>query len=145
MFGVGEAAYVNIAPAIIDDLFTSKQSKIIALTIFSIAMCIGAGLGYMLSGNVLLWTGSWQWAISCSCFVTVPVLVFYILFVDNVPHGGVSNYEYLEEEPDDSSWEDLSCNTGLYRSPSASRTRPGPSGDSAISNKKKPIKKPMTK
>ena len=84
MFGVGEAAYVNIAPAIIDDLFTSREGKIAGMTIFSMAMPVGAGVGYMLASNILASTGSWQWAIVSPCFLTIPVGVFYMMFVDEV-------------------------------------------------------------
>ena len=134
MFGVGEAAYVNIAPAIIDDLFTSKNAKIIALTIFSMAMCVGAGLGYMLAHNILVTTDSWQWAMVSTTFLTIPVGVFYLLFVDDIPHGGEANYENVnfevvrdddendQDQPYFNSMQASGYSTGFYRPPVENNT-----------------------
>jgi MFS family permease len=55
--GVGEASYGTLAPTIIDDL-TPPEQKNRALSIFFLAMPVGAALGYVLGGYI---QARWGW------------------------------------------------------------------------------------
>merc|ERR1712071_413876 len=85
-YGVGEAAYANVAQPIIFDLFPSPEGRIFGFALYAIAMPVGAGVGSVMSAHLLQITESWQWAIVSPSFITIPVLLFYIMFVDDVPH-----------------------------------------------------------
>jgi MFS family permease len=51
LLGVGEASYATLAPTLIGDLFR-RDRRNLALTIFYIAIPVGAALGYLLGGVV---------------------------------------------------------------------------------------------
>jgi MFS transporter, Spinster family, sphingosine-1-phosphate transporter len=55
--GVGEASYATLAPTIIDDI-TPPEKKGKALSIFYVAMPLGAALGYVLGGMI---EKHWGW------------------------------------------------------------------------------------
>jgi MFS family permease len=60
VLGIGEASYAVLAPGIIGDLF-SRSRRNLMLTIFYLAIPVGAGLGYILGGLIEAQLG-WRWA-----------------------------------------------------------------------------------
>jgi MFS family permease len=58
--GIGEAAYGPAAPAVISDLFPEKRRGAI-LSMFYVAVPVGAALGYLIGGLVKS-TWGWRWA-----------------------------------------------------------------------------------
>jgi MFS family permease len=73
--GVGEAAYAVLAPGIIGDLF-ARDRRNRALTLFYLAIPIGAALGYSLGGGINTATGDWRWSFRVVGF---PGLLFALL------------------------------------------------------------------
>lgn len=64
LVGVGEASYATTSPALISDLFPPKARNN-ALTIFYVAIPVGAALGYILGGQVAAhqsWRHAFFWA-----------------------------------------------------------------------------------
>jgi predicted MFS family arabinose efflux permease len=60
VLGIGEAAYAVLAPGIIGDLFTrSRRNRM--LTLFYLAIPVGAALGFVLGGQLEAHFG-WRWA-----------------------------------------------------------------------------------
>ena len=56
VMGVGEAAYAVLAPALISDLFPrAKRNK--AMTVFYLAIPVGAALGYAIGAGMNAWQG----------------------------------------------------------------------------------------
>jgi MFS family permease len=70
--GIGEAAYAVLAPGVIGDLF-ARDKRNRALTIFYLAIPIGAALGYGIGGLVLAITKDWRYAFT---IVGLPGLFF---------------------------------------------------------------------
>lgn len=87
IFGVGEAAYMAVAPGIIHDIYCDESSRTLALTIFNGMIPIGGGFGYMLPS--LLPTGMRTWRNSMACTVpfTLVVLLFFFFKFKDIPHG----------------------------------------------------------
>src|SRR5437879_8740978 len=57
LVGLGEASYATISPSLISDAFTSTKRNN-ALTIFYVAIPVGAALGYILGGEI---SANWGW------------------------------------------------------------------------------------
>src|ERR1044071_4729352 len=57
LVGLGEASYATISPSLISDAFGSLKRNN-ALTIFYVAIPVGAALGYILGGEI---SGQWGW------------------------------------------------------------------------------------
>src|SRR4051812_32359572 len=57
LVGLGEASYATISPSLISDAFTATKRNN-ALTIFYVAIPVGAALGYFLGGEV---SAKWGW------------------------------------------------------------------------------------
>ncbi len=57
LVGLGEASYATISPSLISDAFTSTKRNN-ALTIFYVAIPVGAALGYFLGGEISV---KWGW------------------------------------------------------------------------------------
>ena len=51
MVGVGEAAYATIAPALLSDFYPSRQRNTV-LSMFYMAIPIGAAMGYAIGGEI---------------------------------------------------------------------------------------------
>ncbi len=60
LVGVGEAAYATIAPALLSDFYPPAQRNAV-LSIFYLAIPIGAAMGYAIGGEV---GGHWGWRIA---------------------------------------------------------------------------------
>src|SRR6185295_1547536 len=58
--GVGEASYATISPSLISDTYPAARRNN-ALTIFYVAIPVGAALGYIVGGQVAAHWG-WRWA-----------------------------------------------------------------------------------
>ena len=86
IFGIGEACYVNVAPAIIHDLFYEDSTRTNMLILFNLAVPVGSGLGYVLGSWAAQQFGHWQWALRCTLPLGSLVLVLYILLAPDVPH-----------------------------------------------------------
>src|SRR5258708_27854244 len=64
LVGVGEASYATISPGVISDSFGPARRNN-ALTIFYVAIPVGAALGYVLGGTVAFhfgWRHAFLWA-----------------------------------------------------------------------------------
>jgi MFS family permease len=64
LVGVGEASYATISPSVISDSFPAEKRNN-ALTIFYVAMPLGAALGYIIGGNIQKhfgWRPAFIWA-----------------------------------------------------------------------------------
>lgn len=59
VLGVGEAAYATLAPSLIGDFFR-RDRRNLALTVFYLAIPVGAGLGYVIGGQVSEAFGTWR-------------------------------------------------------------------------------------
>ncbi len=59
LVGLGEASYAVLAPAWLSDLFPAERRNN-AMTIFYVAMPVGAALGYMVGGAALSYGGGWR-------------------------------------------------------------------------------------
>jgi MFS family permease len=57
LVGVGEASYATISPSLLSDTFSTERRNN-ALTIFYVAMPVGAALGYIIGGQV---AKHWSW------------------------------------------------------------------------------------
>ena len=57
LVGLGEASYATISPSLISDAFTATKRNN-ALTIFYVAIPVGAALGYFLGGEI---SAKWGW------------------------------------------------------------------------------------
>ncbi len=70
LVGLGEASYAVLAPAWLSDLFPAERRNN-AMTIFYVAMPVGAALGYMVGGAALSYGGGWRagfwWAAGLGC------------------------------------------------------------------------------
>ncbi|MEY2410503.1 MAG: transporter, Spinster family, sphingosine-phosphate transporter [Verrucomicrobiota bacterium] len=71
LVGVGEASYATISPGVISDAFPAGKRNN-ALTIFYVAIPVGAALGYLLGGQV---EARWGWR-HAFIWAGVPGLVF---------------------------------------------------------------------
>jgi MFS family permease len=60
LVGVGEASYATISPSLISDTYPTERRNN-ALTIFYVAIPVGAALGYIVGGVVTAHWG-WRWA-----------------------------------------------------------------------------------
>ena len=87
--GVGEGAYGPLAPAILSDKFpVSVRGKILSL--FYVAMPVGAALGYALGGGVAkISHESWRWAFF---IVVIPgvILAVLSLLMRDTPSGSAA-------------------------------------------------------
>jgi MFS family permease len=104
LLGVGEATYAVLTPALISDLFP-REKRNTALTIFYLAIPIGAALGYGLGAELNAWFG-WRAAFYV---VGLPGLAVAVsaLFLPDPPRGaaeGVSEKERAEYEALPLSW-----------------------------------------
>jgi predicted MFS family arabinose efflux permease len=98
VLGIGEAAYAVLAPGIISDLFTrSRRNRM--LTIFYLAMPIGASLGYILGGQIEAHYG-WRDAFH---IVGLPglALALVALLLPEPPRGGTELAEEGEAGRED--------------------------------------------
>lgn len=83
--GVGEAAYGPAAPAVLSDLYPVERRGSV-LAYFYVAIPVGSALGYILGGQIVAWTGHWEWAF----FAVVPpglLLALLCLFMREPPRG----------------------------------------------------------
>ncbi len=71
LVGVGEASYATISPGVISDAF-GPEKRNNALTIFYVAIPVGAALGYLLGGQI---ESRWGWR-HAFIWAGVPGLVF---------------------------------------------------------------------
>ncbi|OAF71934.1 hypothetical protein A3Q56_00291 [Intoshia linei] len=83
MVGVGEASYATITPSLIGSIY-SGTSRTTALIMFSLAIPIGSGLGYVLSSLLTSLFDSWRWGLRFSG-VNGIIGILLILFVMKEP------------------------------------------------------------
>ncbi len=113
--GIGEAAYAVLAPGVIGDLFRRSQRNR-ALTIFYLAIPIGAALGFGLGGLILSITHNWRWAFAV---VGLPGLLFALaaLFLPE-PRRGATELDGEQGAPRDQPPLTAANYLGLGRNPS---------------------------
>lgn len=78
LVGVGEASYATISPGLISDVFISSKRNN-ALTIFYVAIPVGAALGYVLGGEISThwgWRQAFIWAGIPGLLLAVVLLPF---------------------------------------------------------------------
>lgn len=87
-FGVGEACYMCVAPAIIHDIFTSDKARTISLVLFNMMIPVGGGAGFILGPLAASsMGGSWQWAMRITIpFTILTVVIFWFVYRD-IPQG----------------------------------------------------------
>jgi len=111
--GVGDACLVTIAPSILHDLFLTDKRRLQLLTLFNIAIPIGAALGLAFGTigpayaqkSLNIHTDLWQWSLRSTAPLSLVLLAIYIFFMPNVPHGYASRLgtdALTESEKEDS-------------------------------------------
>jgi MFS family permease len=93
--GVGEAAYASIAPSVISDL-VPRASRGRALAIFNAAIPIGAALGFMLGGLMVVDYG-WRTALMVAG-VPGMVLAFWVFFLKEPARGALDPEQPTQRE-----------------------------------------------
>jgi len=76
LVGVGEASYATISPSLISDTFPAARRNN-ALTIFYVAMPVGAALGYIIGGEV---AARWSWH-DAFIWAGLPGLAFAVILL----------------------------------------------------------------
>ncbi|HUL51117.1 MAG TPA: MFS transporter [Candidatus Nitrosotalea sp.] len=96
LIGVGEASYATISPGVISDAYPSRTRNN-ALTIFYVAIPVGAALGYVLGGFVEAHFG-WRYAF---IWAGVPglLLALSLLPFRDQPRGQSEGLEGAMEQP----------------------------------------------
>jgi len=85
--GVGEATYSTIAPTIIADLFTNEW-RTAMLTVFYFAIPVGAGMGFIVAGEVEKATGNWQSVMRITpAMGLVSVVLLWLILKHDPPRG----------------------------------------------------------
>jgi MFS family permease len=104
VMGIGEATYAVLAPTLISDLFP-RQRRNRAMTIFYMAIPVGAALGYGIGGAVNTWQG-WRAAFFVVGLPGLMVALSALLLRE--PHRGateeVSEEDRLRHEALPTSW-----------------------------------------
>jgi len=95
LVGVGEGAYMPVAPAMISDMYPVKRRGQV-LSWFFLAIPVGAALGYSL-GEVCKHTIGWRWAF----FLVVPpgILLGILCFLMREPPRGQVDNVVVASEP----------------------------------------------
>ncbi len=88
--GVGEASFGIFAPALLSDFYPAEQRNRV-LTIFNVAIPVGAALGYLVGGVVGEHHG-WRMSFVVSA-VPGAILALLILFFMKEPERGASQHE----------------------------------------------------
>ncbi|CAB3402996.1 unnamed protein product [Caenorhabditis bovis] len=111
--GIGEASYSTVAPTIIGDLFVgAARTKVLML--FSIAVPVGSGLGFICGSTIALITDSWQWGVRFSPILGILCIIAMIFFLDEPARGA---NEGSQQPGDDATlWEDITyiCSIPSY-------------------------------
>lgn len=93
--GIGEASFGIFAPALLADFYPPEQRNRV-MTIFNIAIPVGAALGYLVGGVVGEHHG-WRMSFIVSA-VPGAILAFLILFLMKEPERGASQHEKAKFE-----------------------------------------------
>jgi MFS transporter, Spinster family, sphingosine-1-phosphate transporter len=107
--GIGEAAYVSIAPALLADSFSRAQRGRV-LSVFNMAIPVGAALGYIV-GGLMSHHFSWRAAFFVAGAPGL-LLAILVLRVKDPPRGS-------QDEPGDEGARQVSAEAGPSRSPIA--------------------------
>jgi len=93
--GVGEAAYATIAPALLSDYYpAARRSRI--LSIFYLAIPVGAALGYAIGGKL---GDAFGWRVAfLVCGIPGIALAFLILRINEPPLGATEKKEVVDTE-----------------------------------------------
>ena len=78
LVGVGEASYATISPSIISDKFFAEKRNT-AITIFYVAIPVGAALGFVIGGQIAAhwgWRHAFIWAGAPGLFLALVLLPF---------------------------------------------------------------------
>lgn len=95
LVGVGEASYATISPSYISDTFSS-QTRNNALTIFYVAIPVGAALGAMVGGKIAAewgWRHAFIWAGAPGLLLALTLLPFA------EPHRGAADGAKSQTKP----------------------------------------------
>ena len=95
LVGVGEASYATISPSLISDTYPTERRNN-ALTLFYVAIPVGAALGYIVGGQVAAhW--SWRWAF---IWAGLPgLLLALVLLPFREPERGQADGKCAMEKP----------------------------------------------
>jgi MFS family permease len=93
--GIGEASFGIFAPALLSDFYPPEQRNRV-LTIFNVAIPVGAALGYLVGGVVGEHYG-WRHAFIVSA-VPGAIIALLILFLMKEPERGASQHEKAKLE-----------------------------------------------
>lgn len=97
-FGVGEACYICLATAIIHDMYIEDAVRMKMLVIFSMAIPVGSGAGYIVGEQVANYFNFWQSATVCCTPFTLICLIIWCLFCPDVPHGYSDLMEKMKKD-----------------------------------------------
>ena len=86
-FGVGEACYVCVAPAIIHDLFIEDTKRTNYLILFNMMVPVGSGLGYVVGGWAANYFENWKMALRLTLPIGIITLILFIVLTKPVPHA----------------------------------------------------------
>jgi len=87
LFGIGEAAYMAVAPGIIHDVYCDDSSRNYALLVFNGMIPIGGGMGFILPSLLPEKFANWRFSMVMTAPVSILVIVFFVLRFRDVPHG----------------------------------------------------------
>jgi MFS family permease len=116
--GIGEAAYVAISPALLSDLFSRSQRGRV-LSVFNMAIPVGAALGYIVGGLMSHHYG-WREAFFVAGAPGV-LLAILVLRIPDPPRGA-------QDETDPSTQDTNAGMRGATATPTAGSTGSGDSG-----------------
>ena len=82
LIGISEASYTPIATSVIDTI-APKNSKSTWLGFYFLSMALGAAMGYILPGFLILWLGSWRYGFLLECVLMIPLTVICLIMPES--------------------------------------------------------------
>ncbi|EGD75631.1 hypothetical protein PTSG_06695 [Salpingoeca rosetta] len=93
LVGVGEASYATIAPTIIADLYPADE-RTFMLSVFYLAIPVGAAMGFMVGAEVAAALGSWRWALRISPPIGLALALALFFFTRDPPRGASDGHAH---------------------------------------------------
>ncbi len=114
ILGIGEAAYVSIAPALLSDAFPREQRGRV-LSVFNMAIPVGAALGYIV-GGLFSHAHNWRHAFFVAGAPGI-VVALLVLVLKDPPRGAQDEAGQTTTQPAKPTGSAISVYLGLLRRP----------------------------